>query len=529
MKKIKRAALLALTAALAITSAGCGGGDEIVDTGSVDYPETISVFVRKSASLFNDMKDYNEVLSFQLLEEATGTHIEWQIPPSSGYDEKFNLMIASGTLPDVIVSGWNSKGVTQYIDDGVLADVSEYVEKYMPNLTAFNKENPEIAREYIHDGGKVYTFPYIRKDKKLNIFTGPVIRTDWLKKLNLSVPTNADELHNVLKAFKTQDPNGNGMADEIPMSVVGTKGDLGLNALMYMFGTTNDFYLENGKVKYGIMEPEFEEALSYIATLYSEGLIDPDYILQDRTSMLSKITNNRVGFSFEYQPTQVMSTMAETDPSFKFEGIPLFVGKDGVKRTLSQAYSQSVLDASAGITTKCENPLGVMKWFDYIYGEEGHKIMNFGKEGVTYTMVDGTPKFTDSIENNTEGLSRSQVWGKNFGTYNSYFPAIQDWNSYGQYLSNYGKEAIETWADGAVTDKNLPALVFDDENKEVLKSKYTPIETYVAEQIDKIILGQVSISKLPEIRAELEKRGIADIIKIYQDACDSYSSKDIGF
>lgn len=529
MKKIKKAALLALAAAMAFTSAGCGGGDEIKETGNVDYPETISIFARKSGSLFNDMKDYNEVRSFQLLEEATGTHIDWEIPPSSGYDEKFNLMIASGTLPDVIISGWNDKGIKQYIDDDIIADVSEYVSKYMPNLTAFNKANPDLAREYIHDGGKIYSFPYIRKDQRLNIYTGPVIRTDWLEKLNLKVPTNSDELYNVLKAFKTQDPNGNGKADEIPMSVVGTSGDIGLSALMHMFDTTNGFYQVDGKVKYGIMEPEFEEAISYIAKLYSEGLIDPDYILQDRTSMLSKITNDRVGFSYEYQPTQVMSTMAEVDPSFKFEGIPHFLGKDGVKRTLATAYTQSVLDCSGAITTKCENPLGVMKWFDYIYGEEGHKIMNFGKEGETYTMVDGTPKFTDAIENNTEGLSRSQVWGKNFGTYNSYFPAIQDWDSYGQYLSSYGREAIETWADGVVTDRNLPSLVFDDESKEILKSKYTPIETYVAEQVDKIILGQISVDKLPEIRAELKKRGIDDIINLYQKAYDSYASKDIGF
>ena len=529
-KSLKKAAAFFLTAAMAVSLAGCGGSGEksTIQGSSEGFPETVSVFTHKSGSLYGDMKDYNEVYSFQLLEEATGTHVNWIIPPSSGYEEKFNLMIASGELPDVIFTQWDQKGVKQYIEDEVLVDLSPYVAEYMPNFTAFCKANPEIAREFVYDGGKIYTIPMVRENTKLCIYTGPIIRTDWLEKLNLKTPTNAEELYNVLKAFKTQDPNGNGQADEIPMSTVGSKGGLGLNALLFMFGTTNGFYVEDGKVKYGIMEKgNFDEGLAYIAKLYKEGLIDPDYILQDRTALLGKITNNKVGFSFEYQPTQIMTTMAENDPSFKFEGIPWFTDKNGQKRSIDGAYTQVTPGGSAGITTACKDPFAVMRWIDYMWSEEGHMIINFGKEGDTYTMVDNVPTFVDKIQNNTEGLTRSQVWGKNFGSYNGYFSIKQDWNSYSQYLSKDGKAAIETWADGVVTDKNLPRLMFEEADKETLASVYTPIETYVAEQIDKIILGQVSVSELDNIRAEITKRGINDVLAIYQKTYDAYEKKDI--
>lgn len=533
MKKFKRAVAFLLAATMVVGFAGCAKntttGSVAEPEGDVSFPETLSIFCRKGGSLTDDMADYNEILSFKLLEEATGTHIEWTIPPGTGFEEKFNLMIAGGTLTDIIVAPWNTKGVEQYIEDKVLFDMSPYVEKYMPNLMAFSKENPELARGYIYDGGKVYYTPYIRQDEKLNVFYGPVIRTDWLKKLNLDVPKNSEELYNVLKAFKTGDPNGNGAADEIPMSVVGSKGDLSINALMYMFGTKNEFYVKDGQVKYGIMEPEFEEALKYTVKLYSEGLIDTDYILQDRTALVGKITDNKVGFAYEYQPTQIMNQMAEEDPSFKFEGIPNFENPDGAKRTMSNAYTSSIVSAAAAISTACKDPFGAMKWLDFLYGEEGHMIANFGKEGDTYEMVDGVPTFTEKITNNQDGRSRSKVWGDNFLTYNSYFPARQDWNSYGQYLSDFGRSAIETWSDGVVTDMNLPTLTFDEESKEKIVNTFTPIETYVAEQVDKIILGQVSIDKLPEIRSEIEKRGISEIIKLYQAAYDAYSSKDIGF
>lgn len=526
-KRMKKASAFLLAATMTVSLAACGGNTDKELQGSTEgYPETVSVFTHKSASIFGDMTDYNDVYTFQLVEEATGTHVNWEIPPGSGYEEKFNLMIAGGNLPDVIYTGWDERGIQQYIEDEVLLDISPYITEYMPNFTKFMKEHPDIARQATYDGGKIYSIPMVRQEAKLSIFTGPVIRTDWLEKLNLKTPTNAEELYQVLKAFKTQDPNGNGQADEIPLSTVGTEGDLGMNALLYMFDTTNDFYVEDGKVKYGIMEDNFKEGMEYIAKLYSEGLIDPDYILQDRTSMLGKLTNNKVGFAIEYQPTQVASTMKEADPSFKFEGIKWFKDKNGTEMSLSNAYVLRVTGASAAITTACKDPFAVMRWLDFFWSEEGHNMVNFGKEGDTYTKDGDDIIFADKIENNTEGLTRSQVWGKNFAAYNGYFPVRQDWRCYGQYLSEEGEAAIDEWST-ASTEMTLPPLNFSAEDKKTMASVYTPIETYVAEQIDKMILGQVSVDSIDSIREEIKKRGIEDIIEIYQKAYDEYMSKDI--
>ena len=42
------------------------------------------------------------------------------------------------------------------------------------------------------------------------------INAAWLNKLGLAVPTTIDELTDVLRAFRDDDPNGNGLADEVP-------------------------------------------------------------------------------------------------------------------------------------------------------------------------------------------------------------------------------------------------------------------------------------------------------------------------
>ena len=46
-----------------------------------------------------------------------------------------------------------------------------------------------------------------------------LIRTDWLKKLNLSMPTTTEELMAVAKAFAEQDPDGNGKKDTYGMNM----------------------------------------------------------------------------------------------------------------------------------------------------------------------------------------------------------------------------------------------------------------------------------------------------------------------
>ena len=535
VNKIKKLLAIGLATVMAVSFASCGktvthNGIEVPPVDEIEFPAELSIFCSKTASLLDNMPDYNSITSFKALEEATGTHINWTIPPGSGFEEKFNLMIAGGTLTDIVIADWQSKGVETYIEDGVLFDMSPYAFEYMPNFTKFSKENPDFARTYIYDGGKIYFTTYIRKDQSLNVFTGPVMRTDWLKKLNLKTPETADELYNVLKAFKTQDPNGNGKADEIPMSVCGSGADLGTTALFAMWNTKNDFYVKDGKVKYGILEPEFEDAITYVNKLYSEGLLDPDYILQTRATLVGKINDSRVGFAYEYQPSQIMTLQETKDPSFRFEGIPHFKSEiDGKNRTMDNAYTDSIVNRNGAITTACEDPFGAMKWLDFIYSEEGHKIMNFGIEGDTYNMVDGKVVFTDKVEKNTDGLTRSETWGKHFATYNSYFPAIQDWDCYGQYLNKFGAQAIETWSKDVVTDMNLPKLTFSEADTETIRNVYTAIQTYVAENVDKMIIGQVKTSKIPDIQKEIKARGIDDIIAIYQKAYDTYMTKDIGF
>ena len=94
------------------------------------------------------------------------------------------------------------------------------------------------------------------------------INKTWLENLGLEMPTTTEEFENVLKAFKDQDPNGNGVADETPLSGSITGWNTGVEnpllcAFLYNDGSSSSYRvnLEDGKVSFAPSMDKFKEGL----------------------------------------------------------------------------------------------------------------------------------------------------------------------------------------------------------------------------------------------------------------------------
>ena len=61
--------------------------------------------------------------------------------------------------------------------------------------------------------GNIYGLPHAEFDINNYVLMWNIIRQDWLDKLGLEMPATIDEYHDVLVAFRDQDPNGNGKKD----------------------------------------------------------------------------------------------------------------------------------------------------------------------------------------------------------------------------------------------------------------------------------------------------------------------------
>ena len=127
-----------------------------------------------------------------------------------------------------------------------------------------------------------------------------MIRQDWLDKLGLDMPETLDDWYNVLKAFKTQDPNGNGKADEIPLTATFNVRDI------YRFGEAFGLYRsgnaecrwdvdDEGKIYFKDTTEEFKKTLEFLNKLYAEGLLDPEYSMAAYDRTTEKINRDLLG------------------------------------------------------------------------------------------------------------------------------------------------------------------------------------------------------------------------------------------
>lgn len=233
--------------------------------------------------------------------KATGITWDVQEVADVGWDEKVSVTFASGDLPDLFCG--QIKNLANYTKQ--CCDITKLLPEYAPYTSNFiQKQYPAAAKTETFDD-KIYSLPEIRINNLYPAGGLWEINTTWLKKLGLSVPTTTDQLYQVLKAFKSQDLNGNGKADEIPYSFNGvTDNTDGILNMMNCFGLVNDgvnrtsqyIMVEKGKVIFTPTDKRFYDMLFYLHKLYSEGLLDPDGFVQKASDRYAKTSANRVGF-----------------------------------------------------------------------------------------------------------------------------------------------------------------------------------------------------------------------------------------
>ena len=531
----KRGVALLLAAGLAVsTLAGCGStssgasnGEDAQVQNTEQEPEqqegakeevTVSMFLQDSAdqAISPDLPIIKEIT------KRTGVHFEFIPGPNQEdqFREKFNVTIASGNIPDIMVSTYRDD-MMKVAEEGAFAPLDEYIDQYAPNLKAILEAHPEYARDLRSTDGKIYFLPFLGAVRTFKVW---MIRQDWLDKLGLEAPATLEDWYTVLKAFKEQDPNGNGKADEIPYTT--RNGQAGVLAFMEAFGISGfeaneQFFIEDGKVKYAYSDPRCKQALEFISKLYAEGLIDPEYATNDTNVWLSRITNELSGSCQDTVPRayslgeQVKAANAGSKCKFTVVAPPK--GPDGTGMTTSQMQAVRGLTA---ISAESEHIEEIVKMFDYFYSEEGSLLNNFGIEGLTYTMVDGKPQYTDAIAKDPEGrsiLSMLNVYGHREWAYQQdigYEDALLD-PEYVKYRNDMEQYIRPT----------IPAMPLTEEERDVLSNTYEEIRTYKDEMINKFIMGKESLDNFDSFVKTMQDMGLDKVLTAEQAAYDRYMAE----
>lgn len=530
----KMAPLLSLLALFGCTSGSSG------DTGQTSlreaakaaiaaesvYPRSITYWVGMNDNVSATMSSFNEMGVYRELEARTGTKVMFEHPSASQTGSQFQLLMASGKMPDVIEHYWGSvaKGPDNAIKENRILRLNELIERHAPNLAKLLAERPDFRKQITTDEGNIYVFPGLSGDESTLVYNGPTLRQDWLDKLDLPVPTTITEWEEVLTAFRDRDPNGNGKKDEIPLLFDLRVMDVG-HAFIGAFGITSSFYQESGQIRYGPIQPQFKQLLALLHRWYNEGLIDRDFATNDQQLKDAKMAEGLVGAMAMNMGAGIGTyTTAATavDPSFRLVAAP-YPSLEPGGISIGQRAS-AYIGRGAAISAKAEHPEQIARWLDYAYGPEGHMLFNFGIEDVSYTMRSGYPTFSDLITRNPGNLSLTHAMSRySHGTFSG--PFVSD----GRFAEQYAalpeqQRAREVWskADHA---KLLPSFSQTPEENAAISVIMADINAYYTEMVNKFIMGLQPLNDLDSFVSTIRTMGIDRAIAYRQAALDRYNNR----
>ncbi|RAV09902.1 extracellular solute-binding protein [Paenibacillus contaminans] len=469
----------------------------------------------------------NDIPLYQEWQKKTGVNIKWLNPAANQTKEQLNVMLASGELPDMIEYNWLEYpgGPEKAIKDGAIVKLNDIIDKHAPNLKKYLKEHPEVDKMVKTDSGSYFAFPFIRGDDYLAVYQGPVLRKDYLDELGLQTPTTIDEWYTVLKAFKEKKGVEAPLTfNSMPRPLLG----LSEGAFIGAYGINNSFYIDNGKVKYGPAQPAYKDFLATMRKWYAEGLLDKNIATADMKALDANMTSGKSAAAIGNAGGGIgkwLGAVAEKDPKYDLVGAPYPVLNKGDKPMFGQKDFKFFSGGMVAITGKSKNAELAAKFLDYGYGEEGHKFFNFGTDGVSYTMVNGKPTYTDLIMKNPDKLTVAQAMLLHIRG-NSSGPFVQDVGYAEQYNQlKQQKDAITTWQNTDVMKYKMPLVSATPEESTELAKIMNQVNTLVDETTMKIILGADPIESFDKYLEKLKSLNIDRAVEIQQAALERYNKR----
>ena len=204
------------------TPAEDSSADAGADTGAA-APSGEVVKLKALAILHPLTKDIGEMQYVTQIQEEAGVEIEWEIIRAD-WDQVKATRFASGDIPDLLFNATNNADYQTY--KGLFLELTPYINQDLtPNIAAMFEEEPDTKALATTLEGEIYGTPKFQ-GKWPDTNTVMFINQQWLDNLGLEMPTTFSELKEVLIAFKEQDANGNGDAnDEVPLDFNGWFGD----------------------------------------------------------------------------------------------------------------------------------------------------------------------------------------------------------------------------------------------------------------------------------------------------------------
>ena len=384
------------------------------DTYPIDTDKTITWYVQDGLSPHEKFADWKESPFHTGLIRELGINIEWMFP-TTGTDGGVytNTLLADPTNLPHIMKGYFMNDATQYLDEGIIWDLTPYIQEYAPAYYAFLQSNPAYDKAMKTDDGKYYMFGFFREDGGWNdTYRGPVVRKDWLEECGLEMPETISEFENVIRVFNEK------YGAKFSFAWSRFK-EGGLEGAFGAYGTSSlTYYVKDGEVGIAQMDENWREYVAWLNELFNEGLFDQDNFSLDDTSIKAKIHNGECGISMTSmgQLNNWMKEAAAAGSTEQWVAIKYPTDDEG---NISAIFGGLGIGTHSAVVTKCadeETMKLCLQALDYAYTQEGFLYWNYGTKGVSWDYDEnGKPAFTALVTEDTDTDPMTKYNGATWG------------------------------------------------------------------------------------------------------------------
>ncbi len=349
------------------------GDSTAADNNDIEKPEKIKILVNGTIVTKEDGQEAFE----KKWEELTGIDLEIIQTDHSAYYDVLGQTMASGDWPDVILL--SASYYTGYAHEGALWDMTQAWEN--SELKASGRINNEELIDSLYLDGKLYGFAPARGSGCVTY-----VKKAWLDNVGLEAPTNYEEYVEMLDRFTNGDPDGNGIdGDTYAVSAAGLMGD-GDPSGNYLPEFYQDAYptfyqKEDGTWVDGFTEDSMKEAIARLKDAYEKGYLDKETLTNKTSDCRTKFYEDKFGVFTYWAGTWATNLKSNLESN----GVDSeLIALEPIEELGSYSERQAPVWA---ITSKCENPEGVFKYFieTMLDGGDMQTLWTYGAEGTHWS------------------------------------------------------------------------------------------------------------------------------------------------
>ena len=550
-KYFKRIVAVMLAMGMVVSLTACGGKStkklnsgefQEVDKSELEFPlkETTTLTGMTSYPANTESNPNNRTI-FKRLQEKTNVEIEWTAIQSDQWGDKITLNMSNpDTLTDFIfTAGFSDSDLLKYADQGIIIPLEEYIDAYMPNLSAVFEKYPEYRTMCTDSEGHIWALPWIEQlgSEKTAIQTVgnmSFINKKWLDFLGLEVPTTVDEFEQVLIAFRDHaselQAEFNIDGSIIPMACIVNDGDQDPSILINGFGegygdadkgrhiaVTDDLEVICSATQEG-----YKKGIEWLHSLYAEGLIDPEAFTQEWSTYVSKGKSGRYGVCFSWD-------VANIDNLQDWVPLPALTADTRNITPQNGSFTSGFDRGRCVVTAVAENPALVCAWLDQMYDPFQSPQNNWG----TYGEDDEFDIFELGENENGEEMLKhaplgdaSPVEVREAECVGGPLAILDEY--YGVYVTcpddaQYRLDWIKDYYTPDMNTKYVyPNVFMSQEDTEELSNLQADIQKTINAKKSDWIMNGFTDADWDKYLKDLDAYGLQDYLDIFQKYLDSY-------